>query len=276
MPRCTVRDCHVVRAILHVAMVVGVVSCSRPGGESSPQAPKRPLDCVTSVDNEAVRQWRLDGSHAIAKTLPGMDHCFNGLEDRAYLQVTLYRREGETLRASITGATTNNCDVTQCALTALQSAALAHPPTGSAQDAVVQEIIRFDPQGTPRLRLSSTPDISLSPEGPCVARDRLPVSGQLPPVHIQGVIRAAAPTMLLCYERALAREPSLHGRIVTRFVIGLDGRVQRTMIDSNSLPDCEVVSCIESVFAGLTFDAPHGGQVTVVYPLILEPSNAPP
>ena len=37
------------------------------------------------------------------------------------------------------------------------------------------------------------------------------------------------------------------------------------------LPDPEVVSCVLRAFYDITFQAPEGGIVTVVYPIMLEP-----
>ena len=127
---------------------------------------------------------------------------------------------------------------------------------------------------TTKLRLGVTPDVPLSPDGPCVDRSHLPKAkaGKLSPLHIQTRVRAAAGAMRACYEAGLARNPKLVGKVKTRFVVGTDGSVEDVTTVSNSLPDCEVVECVSRVFAGLKFDQPTGGKVTVVYPLVFEPA----
>jgi len=144
------------------------------------------------------------------------------------------------------------------------------PPTGAATRDE-QFILSFNPKATPIVDLAATPDVSLSPEGPCVDKSRLPDSGRLPAAHIQARIREAAVEMRACYERGLGRDPNLSGKVVTRFRIGVDGLVESVHTDSSSIPDCEVVVCLRGAFGRLRFEAPKGGPVTVVYPFRLEP-----
>jgi hypothetical protein len=243
---------------------------------SSPQTPEHPETCVTAGDDDdaALRRWRLDASKAIAAALPRAEHCFDGVGVAAYVQVSARQEADGHLTTWISGSTLDDCRVTECMRESMARAAANETPARPIAESDSQEVVWFDPRGNPRLHLGATPDVPLSPEGPCVDRDRLPVSGRLPAERIQGVVRAAAPAMRRCYEKALTRDPNLHGRLVTRFVIGLDGRVQHADVASNSLPDCDAVSCIEGIYAQLHFDAPQGGSVTVVYPLRLEPNDS--
>src|SRR5262249_10256346 len=52
------------------------------------------------------------------------------------------------------------------------------------------------------------------------------VSGRLPPEVIQRIVRQNFGRMRLCYERGLAHNPSLQGRVVTRFLIAPNGAVK--------------------------------------------------
>jgi hypothetical protein len=99
-----------------------------------------------------------------------------------------------------------------------------------------------------------------------------PSSGKLPPEVIQGIVRAHYPDFRRCYEVGLARDATLTGRVSVRFVIGRDGRVSNVCDGGSDMPDQEVAHCVSSSFYGLKFPAPQGGVVTVLYPIMLQPS----
>ncbi|HEY2409794.1 MAG TPA: AgmX/PglI C-terminal domain-containing protein, partial [Polyangiaceae bacterium] len=97
------------------------------------------------------------------------------------------------------------------------------------------------------------------------------VSGRLPPELIQSIVRKSFGLFRQCYERGLAKNPNLAGRITTRFVIDRGGNVSDARLDSSTLPDPDVAQCIVSSFRTLKFYQPEGGVVTVVYPIELSP-----
>lgn len=102
------------------------------------------------------------------------------------------------------------------------------------------------------------------------------ISGRIPPEVIQGIVRHHFGSMKRCYEDALARDPTLAGRVATKFVIGRNGDVGPVM-DMNmsqppdELPDEAARRCVVRAFAALEFPRPKGGIVTVVYPLVFQP-----
>jgi hypothetical protein len=114
--------------------------------------------------------------------------------------------------------------------------------------------------------------------------------GRLPPEEIQRVVRSNFGNFRECYERGLARDRNLAGRVATRFVIGRDGKVESVASEDLAPPppppgpapgdakwtpigDPEVVACVLRGFHALTFPKPYGGIVTVVYPLIFNPGD---
>ena len=97
------------------------------------------------------------------------------------------------------------------------------------------------------------------------------VSGRLPPEVIQRIVRQNFGRFRNCYEQGLSRNPNLEGRIAVRFVIGRDGAVSSAANGGSDLPDSAVTSCVITNFYGLSFPAPEGGIVTVVYPIMLSP-----
>ncbi|HEY4159393.1 MAG TPA: AgmX/PglI C-terminal domain-containing protein, partial [Polyangiaceae bacterium] len=100
---------------------------------------------------------------------------------------------------------------------------------------------------------------------------RAVVQGRLPPELIQSIIRAKFGVFRECYERGLAKNPNLTGRITTRFVIDRAGNVSDARLDSSTLPDPETTECVVAAFRTFKFYPPEGGIVTVVYPIVLSP-----
>ncbi len=97
------------------------------------------------------------------------------------------------------------------------------------------------------------------------------VSGRLPPEVIQRIVRQNFGRFRLCYEKGLAQNPNLTGRVAVRFVINGDGAVAHVANGGSDLPDGSTVSCVVSSFYSLSFPAPENGVVTVVYPIFFEP-----
>jgi len=97
------------------------------------------------------------------------------------------------------------------------------------------------------------------------------VNGRLPPEVIQRIVRQNFGRFKFCYTEGLRNNPSLQGRVATKFVINRDGSVLTTQDSGSDLPDQSVVQCVVRAFSNLSFPQPEGGIVTVVYPLLLNP-----
>lgn len=103
------------------------------------------------------------------------------------------------------------------------------------------------------------------PEGPY---------GALEKDAIRTVVRANHHQIRECYNRGLARERDLAGRVEILFVIGPTGAVTSSSAQSTTLPLWArfVGRCIARAARGWQFPAPEGGgSVVVTYPFILEP-----
>ncbi len=111
------------------------------------------------------------------------------------------------------------------------------------------------------------------PSVPAVAAptDGAEVRGALPPDAVRRVVQQHAGSLRRCYERALARKPSLGGRLHVRFVIGTNGEVSRAEAVVDELDDPSVTACVLRAFRGLAFPRPERGLVTVTYPLTFRP-----
>jgi hypothetical protein len=97
------------------------------------------------------------------------------------------------------------------------------------------------------------------------------VAGHIPADVIQRVVRDNFGRFRGCYEGGLRENPSLEGRVITRFVIDRQGMVTSAQDGGSSLPNSSVVACVVRSFYSLTFPEHEGGIVTVVYPLALRP-----
>jgi hypothetical protein len=93
----------------------------------------------------------------------------------------------------------------------------------------------------------------------------------MPPEVIQRIVHDNFGRFRSCYEAGLRANPSLEGRVVTRFAIDRQGVVTMAQDGGSSLPNASVVACVVRSFYSLTFPEHDGGIVTVVYPLALLP-----
>ena len=67
--------------------------------------------------------------------------------------------------------------------------------------------------------------------------------------------------------------PGARDAVRTQFAIDRTGAVALAADAGSALPDRDVVACIVRGFADLSFPAPEGGTVTVVYPIVLVPGG---
>lgn len=103
-------------------------------------------------------------------------------------------------------------------------------------------------------------------------RDAQTRGGTVDQDGLQRTLRRKRADIERCYERALAGDPELAGRILIEFTIGSDGRVSSASLRENTVGS-SVGSCIEGRVRRWRFDPPEGGNATVRVPYILEPSS---
>jgi hypothetical protein len=102
--------------------------------------------------------------------------------------------------------------------------------------------------------------------------------GRLPPELIQRIVRQNFYRFKGCYMAGLKHDPHLQGRVLTRFIINVDGSVTESeATEATTLPNLSTVQCVYRGFIGLRFPPPEGGGiVTVVYPIQFNPGDGPP
>lgn len=95
------------------------------------------------------------------------------------------------------------------------------------------------------------------------------VQGSLSRGEIQQVVNRASGRIQRCYERGLASQPNLSGRVVYSWTIAANGRASGVRKASGGLGNANVENCIAGVLRRLRFPRPRGGPVTVsAYPFI--------
>ena len=96
---------------------------------------------------------------------------------------------------------------------------------------------------------------------------------RIAPEIIQRVVRASLPRFRACYEDGLRKNPSLAGRVVTKFVIARDGNVATASDGGSDLADDDVRACVQRAFTTLEFPANPDGVGTVTYPIVMSPAE---
>lgn len=79
-------------------------------------------------------------------------------------------------------------------------------------------------------------------------------------------IQRAAPSLELCYQRQLARNPALAGKVVIHSVIAETGKVLDVCITEDTVGDRAVADCVNNFVMAGHFTPPRGGNVDVSMP----------
>ena len=120
--------------------------------------------------------------------------------------------------------------------------------------------------GATRLPAGSRPTAS-------VRMGSITVNGRLPKEVVQRIVRQRFGSFRLCYADGLRNNPSLAGRVTTRFVIDPGGHVSTTQDSGSDMPDQNVVQCVVRAFGNIDFPQPEGGIVIATVPLMFSASQ---
>jgi pSer/pThr/pTyr-binding forkhead associated (FHA) protein len=97
------------------------------------------------------------------------------------------------------------------------------------------------------------------------------VRGALSAEVIRRTIRRHINEVRFCYEQQLSSRPDLAGRVTVSFIISQTGAVASSAVQSSTLGNATVESCISTAVHRWTFPAPDGGGVVGVnYPFVLD------
>jgi hypothetical protein len=76
-----------------------------------------------------------------------------------------------------------------------------------------------------------------------------------------------------CYNQALARDPSLKGRVSLDVRVGASGNVYSVNVGSNDMGTAAVANCAANIFRAASYPAPKGGCVEANVPLRFIPQG---
>lgn len=128
--------------------------------------------------------------------------------------------------------------------------------------------LAMEPVARPSAPAPTASEAAAPPATPSAsAEDTASTSGTLPRETIRRIIQQNRNRFRACYERGLAADPNLAGRVKVRFVIRTDGSVADVTDAGSDLPNRTVVACVLRAFESIRFPSPEGGSVTVIYPL---------
>ena len=174
-------------------------------------------------------------------------------DDRMYAEHGIERRAPKQASASSLGPRPSVSSVTP------MPPARARPSLGLGMHGA-QGSARSGKTSLPRVRMGATR-----------------VTGRLPPESVARVVQAHRARFRACYERGLARDPSLEGRVAVRFTIRRDGRVESAQAATRLAGGDDVTQCITRAFVGMQFpEPPEGGVVDVLYPFVLTSDGTRP
>ncbi len=93
--------------------------------------------------------------------------------------------------------------------------------------------------------------------------------GSLSREEIERVLRRVKNQIKHCYDKEVAKDPNLAGKVVMQWVITGTGSVTSAKAAQNTLGNAAVGACVTRVIARLRFPKPRGGgQVLVTYPYV--------
>lgn len=111
-------------------------------------------------------------------------------------------------------------------------------------------------------------------KGPKIGIGRIRMKGALDKELIRRTVRRHLNEVKFCYQRELQRNPKLGGRIVVQFTIGGKGTVLLSKVQSSTLDNATVESCVASAVRRWSFPAPQGGGLVMVsYPFRLHSTS---
>lgn len=94
--------------------------------------------------------------------------------------------------------------------------------------------------------------------------------------QIRQVVRRHMNEIRFCYEKALAAQPTLEGRVTVQFTIDTDGSVSQSIVQSSTLKHPPTETCITDAVKLWQFPKPVGGIVKVAYPFVLRTADEAP
>lgn len=90
--------------------------------------------------------------------------------------------------------------------------------------------------------------------------------GSLAPVEVKKALVARKEDVKACYHALLEKNKKASGKVVIRFTVGEDGKVEDTVIMNETTLPNETAQCIADVVKSTEFPKPTGGRARITYP----------
>lgn len=94
------------------------------------------------------------------------------------------------------------------------------------------------------------------------------VQGFCKEADIQRVVAARQSGITYCYEKELAADPELNGKVTLQWRIGIDGKVMKVLIENSTLNNKNVEGCMMRNVERWIFPKPEGGVCQIRYPFV--------
>jgi hypothetical protein len=94
-----------------------------------------------------------------------------------------------------------------------------------------------------------------------------------PAANFQSIVRGRAGAAQRCYEKALAQQEQLQGRLTVNLCVGVGGGVCGASIANDSLGSPLVSQCVLNIFRSTVFPSPKNGCVDAQVPLNFVPQK---
>jgi hypothetical protein len=248
----------------------GVSSMAAASHEAA--APRREdgsLECVAGVDPDLDKEspWHQDLSGRLNRALPTLRACSQAMPSGAEADLTLrliYDQEGTAHSAHVVHSNANGCAVSECVkreLTRVIAPRLLIPHSSYDISLVLK-------RGEMPRREDETEvlvDDDDETEAPSSCID--PAIAALSRSRVRQIVATTFPDLRKCYDQALVRDRQATGNVTFEFVIGEGGRVVRADARDATLADCTAIRCMLSEFRDLSFPAPVGRAVRIIYPI---------
>jgi outer membrane biosynthesis protein TonB len=91
--------------------------------------------------------------------------------------------------------------------------------------------------------------------------------------NFQSIVRGRAASAQRCYEKALAQQEGLQGKLSVSLCVGVGGGVCGASISNDSLGSPLVSQCVLNIFRATTFPSPKNGCVDAQVPLNFVPQK---
>ena len=241
---------------------------AQPGDEPCVMPPEPGLDGASPWTREAIER--------VTQLLPLARRCTEALRPGREEQATLrlvFDQAGQPLSQHVVHSTPGACAATECLKRTL--ARVRGPKLNSDYDSV--DVTLSLHRGAEPTGVLEPPDVLVADESaaldPASCVD--PAVARLSRAKVREVLNARSEGLQKCYAQALSRNHSAAGTVTFEFLIGQDGQSQLARARDATLDDCEAIRCMTGLFRGLSFPAPVGRSVRIIYPIRFAVEQSP-